>query len=152
MFLREGVCREALPNTKDLNVEQAHLEIYGVRGDMGFFRMIYWEMKMDVLEIFRCRFGMITDIIVYFVLAAVFLLSDSGAGYTEAYGYENYKAMLLLGYAAWVYASAAISDVADRVSSELANGTFYKKLLSNDTLPAGYDIRRYLFSDIEFVK
>lgn len=101
---------------------------------LGTIRVLYWEIKMDFLETFRYRFGLITDLVVYLVLITIFILSDSGKGYVEVYEYENYKAMVLLGYIAWIYASSAVSDVSGYMSAELVRGTFYKKLLSKYSL------------------
>jgi ABC-2 type transport system permease protein len=97
---------------------------------MGVCRALFWEIKMDLMRTFRYRFGMITDIVVYFVLFTIFMITGSGTSYAETYNYVNYKEMLLIGYIAWIYAISAISNVTNSISSELIHGTMYKKLSS----------------------
>ena len=60
-------------------------------------RAFLWEIKMDLHRTFRYHFGLITDIIVYFGLFTVFMITDSGMSYGEQYGYANYKGLILLG-------------------------------------------------------
>lgn len=101
---------------------------------MNVIRVMYWEIKMDVLRTFRYRFGMVTDLAVFFVLFTIFMMTDTGMSYADTYGYSNYKGMLLLGYIAWMYASSAIADVSEYMNSELVSGTMYKKILSKYSL------------------
>ena len=89
-----------------------------------------WEIKMDLHRTFRYHFGLITDIIVYFGLFTVFMITDSGMSYGEQYGYANYKGLILLGYIAWIYAVSAISNIANSVHNEAAQGILYKKISS----------------------
>lgn len=90
-------------------------------------RAIGWEIKMDITSTFRYRFGMVTDIVIYSVLLIFFLLSNSGMSYQDVYHYDNYKELLVVGYLAWIYAVTAITSIAQIVSGELRQGTFYKK-------------------------
>ena len=85
-------------------------------------RAFLWEIKMDLHRTFRYHFGLITDIIVYFGLFTVFMITDSGMSYGEQYGYANYKGLILLGYIAWIYAVSAISNIANSVHNEAAQG------------------------------
>lgn len=94
---------------------------------MGALRAFYWEMKMEIRRMVRYRFGLLTDIAVYTLLLLFFLLSDSGQSYGEEYGYADYKELLLVGYLAWMFASTAISSIAQIITGELKQGTFYKK-------------------------
>lgn len=105
---------------------------------MNLFKMLFLEIKMDVLRTTRYRFSLITDILVYFVLFTVFMITDSGVSYAETYGYANYKELLLIGYVAWIFAISAISDVANNLKGELNLGTFYKKLSSKYSMQALY--------------
>lgn len=89
-----------------------------------------WEIKMDLHRTFRYHFGLITDIIVYFGLFTVFMITDSGMSYGEQYGYANYKGLILLGYIAWIYAVSAISNIANSVHNEAVQGILYKKISS----------------------
>lgn len=93
-------------------------------------RAFLWEIKMDLHRTFRYHFGLITDIIVYFGLFTVFMITDSGMSYGEQYGYANYKGLILLGYIAWIYAVSAISNIANSVHNEAAQGILYKKISS----------------------
>lgn len=45
------------------------------------FRMFWYEIKMDFLRSIRYRFGMISDLLVYFALFTVFMVTDSGNSY-----------------------------------------------------------------------
>lgn len=83
------------------------------------FRMFWYEIKMDFLRSIRYRFGMISDLLVYFALFTVFMVTDSGNSYAQTYHYGNYKELVLLGYVAWIYAISAISNVAGSLQSEL---------------------------------
>ena len=94
------------------------------------FRMFWYEIKMDFLRSIRYRFGMISDLLVYFALFTVFMVTDSGNSYAQTYHYGNYKELVLLGYVAWIYAISAISNVAGSLQSELTHGTLYKKVSS----------------------
>lgn len=94
---------------------------------IGALRAFYWEIKMDISGAIRYHFGVITDIIVFSILLSVFLFTDSGESYRKIYNYSNYKEFIVLGYLAWVYASTAISSIAQIISGELKMGTFYKK-------------------------
>ena len=91
------------------------------------FRMFWYEIKMDFLRSIRYRFGMISDLLVYFALFTVFMVTDSG--------------LVLLGYVAWIYAISAISNVAGSLQSELTHGTLYKKVSSKYPL-------QYLFGGL----
>ena len=71
------------------------------------FRMFWYEIKMDFLRSIRYRFGMISDLLVYFALFTVFMVTDSGNSYAQTYHYGNYKELVLLGYVAWIYAKRA---------------------------------------------
>ena len=86
-------------------------------------RMFWYEIKMDFLRSIRYRFGMISDLLVYFALFTVFMVTDSGNSYAQTYHYGNYKELVLLGYVAWIYAISAISNVAGSLQSELTHGT-----------------------------
>ena len=55
------------------------------------FRMFWYEIKMDFLRSIRYRFGMISDLLVYFALFTVFMVTDSGNSYAQTYHYGNYK-------------------------------------------------------------
>ena len=103
-----------------------------VAHDLTFASQIafLWEIKMDLHRTFRYHFGLITDIIVYFGLFTVFMITDSGMSYGEQYGYANYKGLILLGYIAWIYAVSAISNIANSVHNEAAQGILYKKISS----------------------
>lgn len=105
------------------------------------FRIFWYEIKMDFLRTIRYRFGMISDLLVYFVLFTIFMITDSGASYAETYHYGNYKELVLLGYVAWIYAISAISNVAGSLQSELTHGTLYKKVSSKYLL-------QYLFGGL----
>lgn len=61
-------------------------------------RMFWYEIKMDFLRSIRYRFGMISDLLVYFALFTVFMVTDSGNSYAQTYHYGNYKELVLLGY------------------------------------------------------
>lgn len=104
-------------------------------------RALCWEIKMDCLRTFRYRFGMITDIIVYFVLFTIFMVTDSGMSYSEKYHYANYKELMLIGYVAWIYAISAISNITNAMRTELMQGTLYKKISSKYPL-------QYLFGGL----
>lgn len=93
----------------------------------GALRAFYWEIRMDFRSTVRYRFGIFSDILIFSVLLALFLFTDSGESYAEAYGYPNYKELLVIGYLAWMYAVSAISTVSQVVGGELRMGTFYKK-------------------------
>ena len=105
------------------------------------FRMFWYEIKMDFLRSIRYRFGMISDLLVYFALFTVFMVTDSGNSYAQTYHYGNYKELVLLGYVAWIYAISAISNVAGSLQSELTHGTLYKKVSSKYPL-------QYLFGGL----
>ena len=105
------------------------------------FRMFWYEIKMDFLRSIRYRFGMISDLLVYFALFTVFMVTDSGNSYAQTYHYGNYKELVLLGYVAWIYAISAISNVAGSLQSELIHGTLYKKVSSKYPL-------QYLFGGL----
>lgn len=86
------------------------------------FRMFWYEIKMDFLRSIRYRFGMISDLLVYFALFTVFMVTDSGNSYAQTYHYGNYKELVLLGYVAWIYAISAISNVECRgIAAERAD-------------------------------
>ena len=51
------------------------------------FRMFWYEIKMDFLRSIRYRFGMISDLLVYFALFTVFMVTDSGNSYAQTYHY-----------------------------------------------------------------
>ena len=104
-------------------------------------RMFWYEIKMDFLRSIRYRFGMISDLLVYFALFTVFMVTDSGNSYAQTYHYGNYKELVLLGYVAWIYAISAISNVAGSLQSELTHGTLYKKVSSKYPL-------QYLFGGL----
>ncbi len=61
------------------------------------FRMFWYEIKMDFLRSIRYRFGMISDLLVYFALFTVFMVTDSGNSYAQTYHYGNYKELVLFG-------------------------------------------------------
>ena len=42
------------------------------------FRMFWYEIKMDFLRSIRYRFGMISDLLVYFALFTVFMVTEIG--------------------------------------------------------------------------
>ena len=54
------------------------------------FRMFWYEIKMDFLRSIRYRFGMISDLLVYFALFTVFMVTDSGNSYAQTYHYGNW--------------------------------------------------------------
>lgn len=94
---------------------------------IGALRAFYWEIKMDIRSTMRYQFGVFSDIIVFSVLLAIFLFTDSGKSYSKAYNYPNYKEFIVIGYMAWIYAISAISTISQIVGGELRVGTFYKK-------------------------
>lgn len=94
---------------------------------MQLIRSIYWEAKRDIIETYRYRFGVTTDIIVFTVLLFAFLMSDSGSSLKNTYNYSDYKQLLIVGYITWMYAISAISDVSSSISYDLERGVFYKK-------------------------
>ena len=59
-------------------------------------RMFWYEIKMDFLRSIRYRFGMISDLLVYFALFTVFMVTDSGNSYAQTYHYGNYKELVLM--------------------------------------------------------
>ena len=93
------------------------------------FRMFWYEIKMDFLRSIRYRFGMISDLLVYFALFTVFMVTDSGNSYAQTYHYGNYKELVLLGYVAWIYAISAISNVAGSLQSELTRNLVQEGIL-----------------------
>ena len=97
---------------------------------MGAVRALYWEIKMDLSSTFRYRFGVVSDIVVFSALLIFLVLSDTGSSLSVKYQYDNSKALLLLGYIAWILAVSAISSISRVVSEELQRGTFYRKMHS----------------------
>ena len=94
----------------------------------GALRAFYWEIKMDIMEVLSdIVLGVFSNIIVFSLLLAVFLFTDSGKSYSEVYDYSNYKEFIVIGYMAWMYAISAISSISQIVGEELRGGTFYKK-------------------------
>ncbi|MCD7750915.1 MAG: ABC transporter permease [Lachnospiraceae bacterium] len=93
-------------------------------------RSIYWEIRMELSGAARYRFGIISDILVYLVLMIFFIFSNTGQTYGSVYQYTDYTELTLIGYIAWVYASAAIISTAQTAENELRQGTFHRKWTS----------------------
>lgn len=91
-------------------------------------KIIYYEIKMDLLRTIRYKMGIITDIIVFTVLLCLFFLSNTGASFQDRFQIRNYKTLLLLGYIAWSLSVSAISTVSSQISAELQWGTLFFKL------------------------
>ena len=71
-------------------------------------RMFWYEIKMDFLRSIRYRFGMISDLLVYFALFTVFMVTDSGNSYAQTYHYGNYKELVLGNFqCGWIAAERA---------------------------------------------
>lgn len=97
---------------------------------MMLFRSLLCEIKMDLISTLRYKFGTISDIVVYSILLLFFLYSGTGKSYSNIYGYENYRELFFAGYIAWFFSVSAISSIAQIVTGELRQGTFYRKLNS----------------------
>ena len=81
-------------------------------------RMFWYEIKMDFLRSIRYRFGMISDLLVYFALFTVFMVTDSGNSYAQTYHYGNYKELVLLGY---LLVQGSMCQLALQRSSHIGN-------------------------------
>ncbi len=93
-------------------------------------KSLYWEIRMELSGAARYRFGIISDILIYLVLMIFFIFSGTGQTYGSVYQYAGYTELTLIGYIAWVYASAAIVSTAQTVENELRQGTFHRKWTS----------------------
>ena len=138
--LKDGRFAEVVENGREEEIGQIYKKLYHGE-ERQMFRMFWYEIKMDFLRSIRYRFGMISDLLVYFALFTVFMVTDSGNSYAQTYHYGNYKELVLLGYVAWIYAISAISNVAGSLQSELTHGTLYKKVSSKYPL-------QYLFGGL----
>lgn len=96
-------------------------------------KIIYYEFKMDFLRTIRYKMGIISDIIIFTLLLIFFFISNTGQSFSEQYGSDNYKTLLLLGYIAWSFSISAISTISSQLLSELQRGTLFFKL--NSKLP-----------------
>ncbi len=94
---------------------------------MGALRALYWEVKMDLRSTWRYRFGVYSDLAVFGIMMLFFLFTDTGYSFSEEYGYENYKELLIIGYLSWMYSISAISVISSEIQGELKQGTFYRK-------------------------
>lgn len=92
-------------------------------------------IQLEFSGYFRYKFGFFSDVIVFSVFMAFFLFADTGISLSERYNYDNYKALFLMGYIAWMFATSSISASVNNISNELSRGTFYRKLNSKCYLP-----------------
>lgn len=90
-------------------------------------KIIYYEFKMDFLRSIRYRMAIISDIVVFTFLLCFFYVSDTGASFSETYAVNDYKTLLLLGYIAWSFSVAAISNISSQLTGELQRGTLFFK-------------------------
>jgi len=87
-------------------------------------------IQLELSSTLRYRFSVFSDILVFSVLLAFFLMSKTGSTYASEYNYVNYKSMVLFGYLAWTLAITALTSSIGSISAELTRGTFYRKLQS----------------------
>ncbi len=91
-------------------------------------RSIFYEFKMEFLRTIRYRTGIAADLVIYTLLLCFFFASNTGHTFAQEYGNSNYKALLLLGYIAWSFSSAAVSAISSLLLMELQRGTLFFKL------------------------
>lgn len=101
-------------------------------------KILFYEFKLDLLRSFRYKMAIFSDIIVFTFLLCFFYVSNTGASFATQYGANNYKTLLLLGYIAWSFSIAAISNTSSQITGELQRGTLFYKLNCNIPLQILY--------------
>ena len=100
---------------------------------MRYLRAIVEEYKINILESFSYKFGIISDILVFGILQAFLFFANTGSSLSSAYNYNNSKELLLIGYITWMLSCKCISNIGGEIKNEMAIGTFYHKI--NVALP-----------------
>lgn len=97
-----------------------------MNGEKRYFSIFFKTCSMESRAFIRYPFGVFWNIIFYSGLLMFFLYSDTGISFTEKYQYADYKALFLMGYLAWIYAAAAVSELSCTILEEIKQGTFYQ--------------------------
>ncbi|SHK37206.1 ABC transporter permease [Paramaledivibacter caminithermalis] len=95
---------------------------------MMTLRIIFEELRINVLETLSYKFGIISDLFVYGGLQIFLFFSNTGSSLSNSYVYNNSKELLLLGYITWILSCACISNIGGEIKREMMIGTFYQKI------------------------
>ncbi len=95
---------------------------------MRYLRAIFEEYKINILESFSYKFGIISDILVFGILQVFLFFANTGSSLSSAYGYNNSKELLLIGYITWMLSCTCISNIGGEMKKEMTIGTFYQKI------------------------
>lgn len=98
---------------------------------MMYLKILFYEIRMNIVELKAYRFSFLIDILIFFSIYAFIIISESGYKLSVYYSSEvTSKELILIGYAMWILSISAINTICSEIRQENIKGTLEQKFMA----------------------